>query len=506
MRTAGDRLWIALDGPRLTSEDDELLREVEPGGIVLFRRNIESAEQVRALVEALRNRLGAGLHVVVDQEGGAVTRFERECTVFPGNLTLGALAANDRSEALALARQWGRVSGRELASLGIDGNLAPVLDLTVRSDNPGIGCRSFGADPALVGELAVELAAGHHEEGVFTVAKHFPGLGAADLDTHHALPRIPPGDESRHLEPFAVAIAGGIPAVMTAHLIHEGLDPDAPATASRTVVDEVLRGRLGFAGVAMTDALEMGAVGEHPIEARVEAAVRAGHDVLCLCHGREAMLRARRHLDAIGAGEDAMVSARLAELPRLRGAGGPIDGAAVATRIAEGGVTLLRQGAAPIPIPPGERWLLILPAPRGLTPAEDPLRAEDLLPFAELLGERVECLLVSSEPTSEELARAATRSIERDGILLATLGLPESEARRQLLLSAVEWNPRLCVIHLGDPGELARLPRQDFTVLTAYGYRRPHQEALARVLRGELVPSGRWPAPPQVRGELGLGP
>ena len=502
MRSAGDRLWIGIEGPTIDASEWAHLESVRPGGIVLFRRNIESRDQVRALTNQLRERLGPLLHVVVDQEGGAVVRFEDGCTVFPGNLSLGALAAGDREKGLRLAREWGRVSGMELRAMGIDGNLAPVCDLTVRADNPGVGCRSFGGDPALVGSLAAALVSGHRDAGVFAVLKHFPGLGAAALDSHDALPRVPAPDVVRHLEPFALAIAAGARVVMTAHLIHEGLDAELPATLSPLVVGGVLRERIGFGGVVMTDALEMGAVTDLSIEERVEGAVRAGHDVLCLCEGRELQARARACLDAMAAGDDERVSARLDSIalaPPPPASPNVPPGEDVAAAIAVGCVTTLRQGRAPTTIPADERWLLILPTQRNLSPAEDPLRAEDLRPFASALGDRVTLLEVGAEPSREEIARAATASAEHDGIIVATIGLRSSEARRQLLLSALEWHPRTLVVLLGDPGELASLPARDFTAVTAYGYRRPHQAALVKLLRGEITAKGRWPVSPEVR-------
>lgn len=507
MRTPGDRLWIGIPGPTLDPALAEHLDRVRPGGVLLFRRNIVDIAQVLRLIDDLRDRLGPELHVLVDQEGGAVVRFERECTVFPGNLALGAVAASDRDRGLALARAQGRVSGRELRALGVTGNLAPVCDLTVRPDNPGVGPRSFGGDPALVGDLATEVVRGHLESGCIPVLKHFPGLGAADLDSHHALPTVPGGDVAAHLEPFSRAIRGGAPVVMTAHLVHRGLDPDHPATVSPRVVHEVLRGRLGFGGVVMSDDLEMGAVSERSIEERVETAVAAGHDVLCICHSTELQLRARLHLDALGAGEDPAVSARLAALGEIVGrepGASNDDGPDVARAIAEAALTVLRRGAAPTVIPDGERWLLVMPTDRALTPAEDPLRAEDLGPMAEALADRVTALGVSTDPTSEQIAEAARRSAECDGIAILTVGLATSPTMRDLVRSALEWNPRTLVVPLGDPGDLAALRGRDFTALTAYGYRAPHREALVRHLRGEIGAPGRWPVPASVRRACGL--
>ena len=168
--------------------------------------------------------------------------------------------------------------------------------------------------------------------------------------------------------------------------------------------------------------------------------------------------------------------------------------------------TLLRSGEAPVAIPEGERWLLILPTSQNLTPAEDPLRAEDLRSLADDLGERVELVSVSGEPTAEEIAQAARAALSVDGVIVATLGLRESEARRTLVGSALEWHPRTSVVLLGDPGEVGVLPRRDFTAIATYGYREVHRAALARLLRGEIEPQGRWPVPEEVRRAARLAP
>ena len=493
MRSAGDRLWVGIKGPTIVAQEWDHLEAVAPGGIILFRRNIEDTSQAKDLVAELQDRLGPQTHVVVDQEGGAVVRFENECTVLPGNLALGAVARVDRDRGLTLAREAGRVSGSELHALGLTGNLAPVCDLTTRVDNPGVGCRSFGGDPGEVGDLAAEFVRGHLEAGVFAVLKHFPGLGGADLDSHEALPHVEGVDVAQHLEPFARGIAAGAPVVMTAHLVHEMIDPDYPATASEKVV-RLLRGRMGFSGVVMTDDLEMSAITDRPVEERVERALLSGHDILCFCHDQEQQARARATLDQLEAGNDPIVSHRLDALAQqsLEEFLKP-DGEDVARTIAESGVTVLRIGEAPTVIPDQERWLLITPHQRHLSPAEDPLRAEDLSALADELGERVHRLEVAAEPTSEEIDRASKAAADYDAVAVATIGLRDSPARRDLLLKVLKENSRLLAILLGDPGELSSIQGRDFTAMTAYGYRRPHQRALGRVLRGEIEALGRWP-------------
>src|SRR6187200_463087 len=176
---AGRRLWIGIPGPEIAGETRSLLEEIRPGGIILFRRNIESREQVSALVADLRRVLGSELHVVIDQEGGLVVRFDEGLTVFPGNMALGAAAVREPSLGEHLAEAQGRIAASELRELGITVNLAPCCDLATRGDNPGLGTRAFAAWPRLAGRLAAAMVRGHSDVELLSTLKHFPGLGGA---------------------------------------------------------------------------------------------------------------------------------------------------------------------------------------------------------------------------------------------------------------------------------------------------------------------------------------
>src|SRR5919197_2607679 len=189
----------------------------------------------------------------------------------------------------AFAYRQGRVEARELRRLGVDLNLAPVLDVLTERYSPNIGIRSFGKDPALVGRYGAARIRGMSREGLSACAKHFPGKGHAPLDAHLALPIIESTwaeMHATHLPPFLEAIAAGVECVMTSHPVYPNLDPArVPATFSRLLVEEYLRGEVGFRGVIVSDDLEMGAVSETcPVgEAPVRAAA-AGHDLLLVCH------------------------------------------------------------------------------------------------------------------------------------------------------------------------------------------------------------------------------
>ena len=259
----GELLMVGFEEP----EVDDLLRRYildwRVGGVILFDRNIRGPEQLSRLCRELQNirrRVAASpLLIAVDQEGGTVARVRKGATVFPGNLALGfAGTAED-------ARLQGRITGRELARLGINMNLAPVLDLYRSGGSHSLGLRSLGSDPERVAELGAALISGLREEGVAAVAKHFPGKGGARRDSHRELPVIGDDAESlraRDLLPFRRAISGGVKAMMTSHAAYPALDVGRtrPGTISRELMTGLLREELGFGGVLISDDLGMGAV------------------------------------------------------------------------------------------------------------------------------------------------------------------------------------------------------------------------------------------------------
>ena len=221
----------------------------------------------------------------VDQEGGNVARLREGFTPVPAMQVLGA--ADDA----ALSFEVGRILGRELRAVGLDLDYAPVLDVNTNPDNPVIGKRAFGDDPDLVAWHATALAKGMVFEGVAACGKHFPGHGDTLQDSHHELPRLPHALERLEqveLVPFRIAVKAGIPAIMTAHVVFPVLDPEWPATASEPVISGLLRGKLGYEGLVVTDDLEMKAIAQHyPLEEVVVRGLNAGVDLFLCCHTHE---------------------------------------------------------------------------------------------------------------------------------------------------------------------------------------------------------------------------
>ncbi len=257
----------------------ELLRH-GLGGVCLFAHNIVSPPQVAALTGAIR-AANPNAIVAIDEEGGDVTRLhQHHGSPFPGNAVLGRL--DDLDVTVAVAREV----GAQLADVGIHLTFAPDADVNSNPDNPVIGVRSFGADPASVAAHTAAWTSGVQDAGVAACAKHFPGHGDTSTDSHVSEPVVTADAATimnRELVPFVAAVEAGTRSIMTSHIRVPALDPDSVATFSTTILTDLLRDRLGFDGVIVTDALDMvGASGTRGIPAAAVEAVAAGADLLCL--------------------------------------------------------------------------------------------------------------------------------------------------------------------------------------------------------------------------------
>jgi len=290
---AGQHIMAGFEGAAPPPALVERVRAGRVGGVILFGRNIESAAQALDLTFALqraaaRSRRGVPLLVAIDQEGGRVSRLSPDFTRFPAARAFGRIG--DRG----LAREAARATGAELRAAGVNLNFAPVLDLLTNPACAVIGDRAYGADPALVGEMAAAVIRGLQAEGVAACAKHFPGIGDMAPDPHETLPVSGLSLEDlrrRELLPYREAFnprlpSGGAAAVMAAHAVYTPIDPERPASGSPRIIGGLLREEMRFRGLAVTDDLEMGAIAD-PAEAALDS-IRAGADIALICHSEAA--------------------------------------------------------------------------------------------------------------------------------------------------------------------------------------------------------------------------
>ncbi len=287
---------VGIAGQALTAAEFALFRDTPPAGAILFARNVHEPAQVAALTRALRDCLGPDAVILVDQEGGRVARLKPpHWLAHPAADVVGALHGRDPRRGLRAAWLTGALIGLDCAGVGIDVACAPVLDVRQSgADAAAVGDRAFSGDADAVAALGAAMADGLLAAGVQPVGKHAPGHGRATADSHHGLPRVAEADLSADLLPFR-SNAARLPWLMTAHIVFEGLDPDTPATLSRRVVRDIIRGAIGFDGVLSSDDLAMHAL-TGPPEQRACRAIEAGCDVALYCpgdpHGNAAVLRA----------------------------------------------------------------------------------------------------------------------------------------------------------------------------------------------------------------------
>lgn len=281
----GQMLMFGVSGKRLTPETQALIEKTHLGSIIFYGQNVRSPLQVRAFSSELQRtaRLNHGipLFIAVDQEGGPVTRVRKDAFALPSAMALGA------TRSYKLAFLAGKMTALELKSMGINMNLAPVLDVNTHQENSVIGTRSFGDDPELVSQMGVWYVEGLESQQVVATAKHFPGHGGTTLDSHYAIPTLSKNFEDLerfHVYPFRKAIENGLDAIMTAHLAVPSLDPSGlPATFSYNLMTSFLRDRLGFQGVVMTDDLEMHAISEqYDVSQAALKAILAGADLIMI--------------------------------------------------------------------------------------------------------------------------------------------------------------------------------------------------------------------------------
>jgi beta-N-acetylhexosaminidase len=268
----------------LNAEEQSFFRETDPWGLILFKRNVADRHQLSALTQSFRDCVGrADAPVLIDQEGGRVQRLAPpNWMAFPAAGRIGSAFAPE--EASAAAWLIGRLIAHDLREVGITVDCAPVLDVGEAGTHEVIGQRAWSHDPALIASFGRAFAEGLYAGGVASVVKHMPGHGRARADSHRELPVVEASraELERDFAPFKAL--NHLPMAMTAHVVYTALDPNHPATTSRRVVDDIMRGAIGFTGLIMSDDLSMHAL-SGPFEARTQAAFEAGLDIALHCNG-----------------------------------------------------------------------------------------------------------------------------------------------------------------------------------------------------------------------------
>ncbi|WP_232351805.1 beta-N-acetylhexosaminidase [Inhella proteolytica] len=482
LRLAAQLVMIDVPGTALDAATEGLLARYPLRAVCLFRRNLSGVEGTRALCAALQQRLGAKALIAIDQEGGAVSRATF-IPVAPSAMALGAIGSSERAEAI------GAAVARGLAHLGVNWNFAPVLDVNNNPANPVIGERSFSENPDEVARLASAWMAGSLREGVACCVKHFPGHGDTHEDSHHALPQVDKSLaelEALELRPFR-ALKDQAPALMTAHIVYPQLDAELPATLSRFFLTELLRQRIGFAGVVITDALMMRAIADRWGHAKAAVlALQAGAD-LVLAQGT-----VDEQVATLEAVADALQDGRIA-VPAAQQAVARVDALAARYPATLRDYPDEQRGADEALM--HATCAAALTALRGAQPPRGALRVitqkavvSDGVSEAGLSAEEVATLWPAGTDIEwlhvPDLGQLRAADIPRDGRVNVLVS-----NRRGRYAEAANW-PIDLHIALWNPFQALDLP---VPTLLSWGYQRPMLAALRRWLAGELAAQGKAP-------------
>ncbi|HEX9109217.1 MAG TPA: glycoside hydrolase family 3 N-terminal domain-containing protein, partial [Longimicrobiales bacterium] len=481
------KLMISFNGMQAPEKLLEDLRRRPLGGVTLFRAmNYQGLAQMRALTGSLQAAARSGgrlpLLIGVDQEGGQLMELG-DGTPFPGNMALGA--AGDEN----LAHRVGRAIGLELAAVGVNVDYAPAIDVASNPDNPGIGVRSFGQDPARVARLGAAMVAGMQSAGIAATAKHFPGYGDIVVDSHYSTPVVPHSLERlREVEmpPFRAAVEAGVWMVMTAHLALPALNDgaDMPATLSRPVLTGLLRKELEFQGVIITDAMNMGAIAQgQALLVDCIASLAAGADLLLLVSDEaetEALYQgllhaARRRLlnpreMADSAGRVLALKRWLAgvEQPPLAVVGGDMH-QKLALEVARRATTVVRNtaGLLPLRLKPSDRVAVVFPRPEDLTPADtSSYVAPQMAAALRKRHPNVDEFILPLNPSAEETAAFREQARSYDLVVAGTISAPFYPGQAALVQSLLDSGAPTVAVALRTPYDLKAYPAAQTYVCT----------------------------------------
>lgn len=496
-----------LNGNRGGKNFKEVIEKYHVGGVIYFNwtDNVLTpldAAQTNTLSNgiqkiAMDQRMPIPLFVSTDQEGGIVQRLVNPGTVFPGNMALGATRSSQ------LAADSAAILATELKGIGVNMNFAPVADVNVNPANPVIGVRSFSEDPGLVSELTVAQVGAYQNKNLIATAKHFPGHGDTAVDSHYGLPIINHDLETLHnvdLQPFKAAIDAGIDAIMTAHIVVPALDPSGlPATISKPILTDLLRGELGFKGLIITDSLGMSGANVVPADRVAVEAFKAGADILLNPPNVEVayngMLAAAQSGEISEKRIDESVY-RILENKFKRGLFdnpytpesdisniGTAEHLAVADEIANKSITLVKNENNLLPLKDTDKIFITGPS------TGKPNMLSGLLGNK---GFNTSYYATAASPTAAQINSAAASAKAADKIIVTTYTANTNAAQQNLVKALQGTGKPVIVAAIRNPYDLMSFPNVN-AYLATYGDRDVSVNALARVLAGEVNPSGELP-------------
>lgn len=486
----------------------EIIEKYHLGGVLYFAwsHSVDTPEQAAGLSNGIQKvALTSGAHVPmlmsIDQEGGQVTRMLEPATQTPGAMAIGATGD------LKAARDLAAIQGKELAAVGIRQNFAPVADVNINPANPVIGVRSFGSDTAAVAAMTAAQVKGYQlDAGISSASKHFPGHGDTDVDSHFGFPIITHTRaewERIDRPPFEAAIKAGIDVIMTAHIQVPALDPSGdPATLSKPIITDILRGEMGYRGVVVTDSLGMQGVRDKYGDDRVPVlAVNAGVDILL--NPPDLDVAWNGLLSAVKSGEvtqkrlDESVTRVLMlkwrngtvthplvsveQVPNKVGTAAHLDRV---RQVTDRSITLLRNESDTLPMQADGAKVLVT--------GYDAVSRQTVADQLTARGATTSIAAAATNPTDAQIAAAVTAAAGQDAVVVLTMNAKTSPGQAKLVAALQDSGATVIVTALRNPYDVAEMPQVD-SYLASYSTKTVSLESLVGVITGEIAPQGKLP-------------
>lgn len=510
----GQMLVAGFSGTELNDHIIKAIKDYHIGNVILFARNFKNPKQLYNLNKELQQLAlkenGIPLFITIDQEGGMVTRITNGATFFPGNMALSA-GGNEEDAYL-----YGKYCGEELKAMGINFNLAPVLDVNNNKDNPVIGIRSYGEDPERVSRLGLAYIKGIQENGIIATGKHFPGHGDTKVDSHlelssvnHNVDRL----EKVELYPFNEAIKNGIKAIMSAHVMFPAYeDRKLPATLSDKVLTGLLRNKLNFKGLILTDCMEMNAIDKYfgTIEAAAMA-IKAGADMIFISHTEEKLIGALNKImgkiEAREIEEDRINESvrRIMENKFKVDTEGFINSSfkdvediinnsehkALAEKISNNSITIVRDNKL-LPVKAGEEILIISTNAQAITGIDDSIEKRSINDYFQIEFPNCDTEIISLKPSKEQMELLLEKSKGKDKVIICTYNANLNIEQIDLVNKIYKCNKNIIMIPMRNPYDVVNLDYIPCVIL-AYEYTPISIKSVVKVVKGEIEAKGMCP-------------
>lgn len=505
----GQLLIIGFDGYEYNDHLKTIIEKYKVGNIILFSRNIFNLEQLsnlnRKLYEEIYKNTGIIPFITIDQEGGIVTRIMKGATFCPGNMTI---TATNKENSFII----GKIMGEELSHLGINMNLAPALDVNNNPHNPVIGVRSYGDDSHKVAELGSLFIKGLQSQGIIATAKHFPGHGDVEVDSHLGLP-IVDYDKKRlndiELYPFKVAINEGVNAIMSAHIVFKAYESEnIPATISKNVITGLLRNELGFNGLIVSDCMEMKAIDDHFTTSKgVAKGIAAGLDMAFVSHTLSKQIAALEEIKK--ALQDGLISIeeinkkveRILHFKELTRAtiennflnnknnldyfANIQDHLATAQQIVDDSLTLVKGDNFTLK----DKTLLLATVPYASTIVEDKLDTRNIIEAVKRDIKDIDCMQLPINDIDEEIINNIPKY---DQVVICSFNAMNYQNQAKMINMINEISPKTYIISTRNPYDILTFTNVK-NYLCLYEYTPNAVRTIVKYLKGEITAKGKLP-------------